>query len=468
MKTLFRRSHNARAVRLRLGVLGALALLLPAQTLGQTGAIADEYGDVARRIIAAALADSSAYARLGVLVDRFGHRFSGSDELEHALDWILTEMRADGLENVRGEPVMVPRWVRGTESATLIEPRARPLPMLGLGGSVGTSPEGITAEVMVVESWEELEARGEEAQGKIVLYNVPFTTYGRTVQYRVNGANAAARVGAVASLLRSVTPVSLQSPHTGMMTYADDVPRIPSAAITVEDAMMLQRMSDRGERIVVRLQMEADTLPDRESRNVVAEWRGSELPDEIVVMGGHIDSWDVGQGAMDDAGGSVAAWEAVRLLQRLGLRPRRTIRVVLWTNEENGLRGGTVYRDTHMNALDRHVLAIESDGGVFKPLGFGFSGSDEAFGVVSEIGRFLDPIGAGTISRPGGGADIGPIMREGVPGMGLRVDGEKYFWYHHTDADTIDKLDPRELAECVAAMAVMAYVVADLPDALPR
>jgi carboxypeptidase Q len=253
-----------------------------------------------------------------------------------------------------------------------------------------------------------------------------------------------------------------------MMTYADDVQRIPSAAITVEDAMMLQRMSDRGERIVVRLQMEADTLPDRESRNVVAEWRGNESPDEIVVMGGHIDSWDVGQGAMDDAGGSVAAWEAVKVLQRLGLRPRRTIRVVLWTNEENGLRGGTAYRDTHADALDRHVLAIESDGGVFKPLGFGFSGSDEAFGIVSEIGRFLDPIGAGTISRPGGGADIGPIMREGVPGMGLRVEGEKYFWYHHTDADTIDKLDPRELAECVAAMAVMAYVVADLPEALPR
>jgi carboxypeptidase Q len=401
---------------------------------GQTGAIADEYGDVARRIIAAALGDSSAYARLEVLVDRFGHRFSGSDELERALDWILAEMRADGLEHVRGEPVMVPRWVRGAESATLIEPRARALPMLGLGGSVGTPPEGITAEVIVVGSWEELEARADDAQGKIVLYNVPFTTYGRTVQYRVDGANAAARVGAVASLLRSVGPVSLQSPHTGMMTYADDVVRIPSAAITVEDAMMLQRMSDRGERIVVRLQMEADTLPDRESRNVVAEWRGNELPEEIVVMGGHIDSWDVGQGAMDDAGGSVAAWEAVKLLQRLGLRPRRTIRVVLWTNEENGLRGGTTYRDTHADALDRHVLAIESDGGVFKPLGFGFSGSDEAFGIVSEIGRFLDPIGAGTISRPGGGADIGPIMREGVPGMGLRVDGEKYFWYHHTDA----------------------------------
>jgi carboxypeptidase Q len=435
---------------------------------GQTGAIADEYGDVARRIIAAALDDSTAYARLEVLVDRFGHRFSGSDELERALDWILAEMRADGLEHVRGEPVMVPRWVRGAESATLIEPRARALPMLGLGGSVGTPPEGITAEVIVVGSWEELEARADDAQGKIVLYNVPFTTYGRTVQYRVDGANAAARVGAVASLLRSVGPVSLQSPHTGMMTYADDVVRIPSAAITVEDAMMLQRMSDRGERIVVRLQMEADTLPDRESRNVVAEWRGNELPEEIVVMGGHIDSWDVGQGAMDDAGGSVAAWEAVKLLQRLGLRPRRTIRVVLWTNEENGLRGGTTYRDTHADALDRHVLAIESDGGVFKPLGFGFSGSDEAFGIVSEIGRFLDPIGAGTISRPGGGADIGPIMREGVPGMGLRVDGEKYFWYHHTDADTIDKLDPREMAECVAAMAVMAYVVADLPDALPR
>jgi carboxypeptidase Q len=434
----------------------------------QQEALAERYRAVADRIIDAALADSSAYERLGLLVDGFGHRFSGSESLERALDWILEEMRHDGLENVRGEEVMVPRWIRGEESAVLLEPRAKSLHMLSLGGSVATPPEGVTGEVRVVGSFDELEARAGEAEGKIVLFNVPFTTYGQTVRYRGRGAIAAARAGAVASMIRSVTPHSLSTPHTGAMGYNDSVPRIPHVALTVEDAELLQRMADRGERIVVRLSLSARQEPDVPSRNVMGELVGSERPDEVVVMGGHIDSWDVGQGAMDDGGGCVVAWEAVKLLQRLGLRPRRTVRVVMWTNEENGLRGGRAYRDAYRDQLDRHVLAIESDGGVFEPQGFGFSGSDEAFAIVQQIGRLLERIGAGTVTEGGGGADIGPIMREGVPGMGLRVEGERYFWYHHTDADTLDKLDPREMALCVAAMAVMAYVAADLPEPLPR
>jgi carboxypeptidase Q len=279
---------------------------------------------------------------------------------------------------------------------------------------------------------------------------------------------AAARAGAVAGFIRSVTPYSQQTPHTGAMNYADSAPRIPAAALTVEDATLLHRMQDRGERVVVHLRMGAQTLPDRESRNVVGELRGRERPEEIVVMGGHIDSWDVGQGAMDDGGGVVAAWEAAKLLKRLGLTPRRTIRVVGWTNEENGLRGGNAYRDAHRGELVNHVLAIETDAGVFTPQGFGFQGSDSAFALVTQIGALLRRIDAGTITRGGGGADIGPIMREGVPGMGLTVDGTRYFWYHHTDADTIDKLDPRELALCVAALAVMAYVAAEMPEGIPR
>ena len=434
----------------------------------QASGIADQYREAANRIIAAALSDSSAYDRLTELVDRFGHRFSGSSNLEQALDWILNEMERDGLENVRGEPVMVPHWVRGNESATLMEPRSKQLPMLGLGGSIGTPPEGITAEVLVVESFEKLSERAAEAEGKIVLFNAPWMGYGPTVQYRSRGAVAAARAGAVASLIRSVTPYSLDTPHTGAMGYSDDVRRIPHAAITAEDAGMLQRMQERGERIVVRLQMEAETLPDVESRNVMAEIVGYEIPEEVIVMGGHIDSWDVGQGAMDDGGGCVAAWEAVKLLQRLGLRPRRTVRVVMWTNEENGLHGGNAYRDAHRAELENHVLAIESDAGVFEPKGFGFSGSDAAFDLVSQIGALLEPINAGQISRGGGGADIGPITREGVPGMGLNVDGSKYFWYHHSNADTIDKLDPREVALSVAALALMSYVVADMEVTVPR
>src|SRR5690606_29453071 len=227
----------------------------------------------------------------------------------------------------------------------------------------------------------------------------------------------------VAVFVRSVGPVSLYTPHTGTMTYDSAGPRIPAAAITVEDAMLLHRLADRGDTVRVRLTMGARTLPDAQSRNVVAEVRGSEFPEEVVVLGGHIDSWDVGQGAMDDAGGVVAAWEAVRLMKALGLRPRRTVRVVGWTNEENGLRGGTAYRDAHRDELDRHVLAMESDAGVFKPLGYGFTGSDEAYEVVASVGALLERIGAGTIRRGGGGADIGPIMREGVPGMGLNVEG---------------------------------------------
>jgi carboxypeptidase Q len=246
------------------------------------------------------------------------------------------------------------------------------------------------------------------------------------------------------------------------------VQKIPHAAITVEDARMLHRMQERGQRVVINLKMAAQTLPDVQSRNVVAELRGREKPDEVVVLGGHIDSWDVGTGAMDDAGGCIAAWQAVRLMKQLGLRPRRTVRVVMWTNEENGLRGGTAYRDAHRAELASHVLAIESDAGVFKPLGFGVTASDSAFAIVQQIGPLLDKIGAGQISRGGGGADIGPIMALGVPGAGLAVQGDRYFWYHHSEADTVDKLDPHELNLSAAALAILAYVVADLPEPLPR
>nr|MBA2514746.1 M20/M25/M40 family metallo-hydrolase [Solirubrobacterales bacterium] len=313
--------------------------------------IADSYRAVANRLIDAALGDSAAWSRTARLTDTFGHRLSGSQALESALDWIIGEMKRDGLENVRGEPVMVPHWVRGEESAHLLKPRAQKLHMIGLGRSVGTPRGGITAPVLVVTSFADLEARASEAKGKIVLFDVPFTSYGETVRYRGGAATAAARAGARAALVRSVASFSIQSPHTGAMNYDTTVARIPAAALSVEDAMMLHRMSDRGEQIVLTLRMDAKTLPDARSRNVVAEIVGREKPDEIVVLGGHIDSWDVGQGAMDDAGGSVAAWEAVRLMKKLGLRPRRTVRVVLWTNEENGLRGATAYRDAHVNEL---------------------------------------------------------------------------------------------------------------------
>jgi len=430
--------------------------------------IADKYRATTDRIIAAALADSSAWKRLAELTDRFGHRLSGSASLERAIDWILAEMRKDGLENVRGEPVMVPKWVRGEESAALVSPRPLQLHMIGLGRSVGTPRSGITAPVMVVSSFDELTRRGAEAKGKIVLFDVPFTTYGQTVRYRSRGAIEAAKLGAVASLIRSVSSESMQNPHTGAMGYDSAVVRIPAAALSVEDAAMLHRMAARGERVVVTLKMSARTHPDVPSRNAVAELRGREKPDEVVVLGGHIDSWDVGQGAMDDAGGVVATWEAVKLLKRLGLRPRRTVRVVAWTNEENGGRGADAYRDAHRSEVDKHVMALESDNGVFKPLGIGITAGEGGLAMAADIASLFSAFGATAAGAGGGGADTGPLSALGVPTMSPQVDGTRYFWYHHSSADTMDKLNPKDLAECIALIAGVIYVVADMEPTLPR
>jgi carboxypeptidase Q len=340
--------------------------------------------------------------------------------------------------------------------------------MLGLGGSIATPKGGITAAVMVVSTFDELTRRSSEAKGKIVLFDAPFTSYGQTVAYRVQGAIAASKAGAVASLIRSVTPYSLRTPHTGVMAYDSAVKKIPHAAITVEDAMMIHRMIDRGEKVVVRLEMDAQTLPDVPSRNAIGELRGSEKPDEVVVMGGHSDSWDVGQGAMDDGGGIVVAWEALNLIKKLGLKPKRTIRVVGWVNEETMGRGALAYRDAHKADADKHVLVVESDDGVFAPQSFGFTGSDSARVIMKQIAALLGRVGPIAIGANGGGADIEPMMALGVPGAGLEVDGARYFWYHHTEADTVDKLDPVEMQRCVAAMAVLAFIVADLPERLPR
>lgn len=444
---------------------------LPVQSGFAQTSIIEEIQPEVQKIIGMAMSGTEGWDRLTYVTDTFGPRFSGTENLERSIDWIVEQMRADGFDRVWTQPVKVPHWVRGKESATMNLPIKRNLPMLGLGGSIGTPPEGITGEVLVVQSFDELEARADEAKGKIVLFNAKFTSYGQTVAYRTQGAVAAAKHGAIASLIASVASYSIQTPHTGVMRYQEGVPKIPHAAITVEDAQLMQRFADRNEKIEVTLKMEAQTLPDADSRNVIAEIKGSEFPDEIVVLGGHIDSWDVGTGAMDDAGGSVAAWEALRIIKKLGLKPKRTIRVVLWTNEENGLAGANEYKrwvEEEEKSLNNHILAMESDGGVFDPIGFGFSGSDKALAILQEIGKTLHVIESGMVTKGGGGADIGPLMRAGVPGMGLRVDGEKYFWFHHTDADTIDKLNIQDFNECVATMAVFAYGVADISERLPR
>ena len=432
------------------------------------------YRDPASRLIGAALTDEGGWTKMQYLCDRIGHRLAGSKGLERAVEWSAAEMKREGLSNVVTPLVKVPHWVRGQESLTMLVPLESAVAMLGLGGSVATPVEGITAEVICVTSYEELEAAGaEKVRGRIVLYDVPWQGYGRTVAYRSQGAVRAAKLGAVAALVRSVTPVSLRSPHTGMMSYAEGTAQIPAAAVSVEDAQRIHRLTESGVVVTLRLRMEAKTLPDADSANVIGEIAGREKPEEIVVMGGHSDSWDVGQGAQDDACGCVAAWQGILLAKQLGLRPRRTLRVCLWVNEENGLRGGAAYREWAGATVKNHVAAVEMDGGAEKPAGFGLSiqgASPEvmarAMTRMREIGVLLKGIGAGEMTAGGGGADIGPIMRDGVPGIGHRTVGQRYFEWHHTDADTLDKIDKQDFRLNTAAMAVLGFVLADMPERL--
>ncbi len=424
----------------------------------------DPYREPASRIIGTALSTDAAWQRLAEMTDTFGPRPSGSASLEAALKWAAAGIEREGFDSVRLEPVKVPHWVRGIESLDLVQPATHPIVMLGLGNSVGTGGGPLEAEAVVVRTFDELERLGDGIRGKIVVYNAPFTNYGETVAYRSSGPSRAAAKGAVAALVRSVGHDGTRLPHTGALRYGADAPKIPAAAITAEDADKLQRIQGRGQRIVLRLRMDADFLPDADSFNLVAEWRGREKPQEIVAIGCHIDSWDVGAGATDDAGGCMVMWEVLRTLKQLNLRPRRTIRVVFWVNEENGGRGGRAYRDKYRDELASHVMMLESDSGVFTPTGFGYTGPERGRAQVKAIASLLAGIEATAIAPSGGGADIAPSVEAGgMPSLSLEVDESRYFVIHHTAADTVDKIDPLDVAKCTAAVGVLAYVVADMP-----
>ena len=471
---MFRAGFTASGLILLLSIVAFSRDLQQAPSDGRPGAGAsaswlDPLQSNVDRLLKEAQSDQFAWNRLAELTDTYGNRLSGSDNLARAIVWAVETMKRDGLENVRTEKVMVPRWVRGSESAEIVSPARHPIMMLGLGGSVATPPAGIEAEVIVVRSYDELNRRAAEVSGKIVLYNAPYVTYGQTNQYRTGGASAAARHGALASLVRAIGPVGLRTPHTGGMNYAQDVPRIPAAAISAEDADRLQRLVDRGQRPRVRLRMEARFAADAESANVIGEIRGGELPDEIVLVGGHFDSWDVGTGASDDGVGCVVTWDAARLMRKLGIQPRRTVRLVLFTNEENGLRGAAAYADRYVDQAHNHVFALESDSGVFAPASLGFSGSPSARAMVRDIGMLLAPIGLSEIGVGGGGADVGPIAQAAnAPTMAYLGDPQKYFQIHHTPADTVERIAPDEVSKAAAAVAVMIYVVAEMPERLPR
>ncbi|MDF1666866.1 MAG: M20/M25/M40 family metallo-hydrolase, partial [Planctomycetota bacterium] len=383
-----------------------------------------KYKETVETLVQTILKENQSYKKLEELCDDIGARLSGSKSLDQAIAWAVKTLKADGHENVHTEEVMVPKWTRGDESAYILEPKLYKLSILGLGGSVGTAKSGVTGEVVVVHSRAELEKLGAKVKGKIVLFNVPMPKYdavkgagyGETVRYRTQGAKWAGKQGAIAALVRSITANSLQSPHTGGMRYGKEGKRIPNAAVSIEDAERIDRLCRRGKKVVIRLKMGAKDHGLVKSANVIAEIRGSQKPEEIVVIGGHIDSWDVGQGAHDDGAGCVIAMEALNQIRKLKLKPRRTIRVVLWTNEENGLAGARAYAKAHKDEMKNHVAAIESDSGGFQPLGFNIDHRDvtkknKVIERVQAILNLVPSLGKRALKSKVGysGADIGPI-----------------------------------------------------------
>lgn len=430
----------------------------------------------AARIIQAETEHGEVYPLLIDLCDTAGHRLSGSEGAERGIRWALATFDRLGFP-ARRHTVDVPRWIRGEpEAVTLTAPYKLTLAALALGGSIATPAGGIEAEVVLVEDFEELARRASDARGKIVLFNRRmgddgnggYRGYGQVVAQRSRGAIEAAKAGAIASLIRSVGSADWRLPHTGVMSYEDGVTRIPHAAISAEDANLIERLIRKGERVRVKMELHCRDGGMVPSANVIADFRGREKPQEIVVIGGHLDSWDVGQGAHDDGVGVVSCIEAIRLLKSLGLQPRRTIRVILFMNEENGTAGGNGYARDFADEMADHVAAIEMDSGGFQPLGFGFTAGAGGLEMMQPLARYLEPIGAGTLRSGGGGVDIGPMREYGVPMIGLNNDTTHYFDYHHTPADTPDKVNEVELRRCAAAMAVLAYALAEMEPVLPR
>ena len=429
------------------------------------------YSDIASKIIEYSLSgpgENQSYNRLAAFVDRYGSRISGSANLEESIDHMLYLLQEDELDNVHGEEVNVTHWVRGKEKAQLLEPRLAELAILGLGSSIGTPPGGITADAVVMRSFDELEERKDEVKDRIVIFNPTFVSYEVTVAYRFQGASRASKYGAVATLIRTIAPFSIYSPHTGLQDYDSSVTPIPSACITIEDANMLDRLERAGERLSIRLSMEAENLPMVSSRNTVAEITGSTYPEQIVVVSGHLDSWDVGQGAMDDGGGAFISWQALSIIKGLGLTPKRTLRLVMWTDEESGGVGSQQYYQLHRNKSDNYSILFESDLGVFLPYGIQFSGSPEAKAIMQQIGQLLVSINASEVYDNGSGTDVDWWRADKVPTASLANHNEHYFWYHHSHADTMDVLDPVEMNLCSAVWAVYAYVLADIDNVLPR
>ncbi len=444
----------------------ALAVLLGTSAIsGRAQNLTEQYQGTADKLIAAALADHEGYDRLTYLCYRIGARLSGSTALDRAVQWSVEQMKAAGLTNVQVIPTKVPHWERGAESGRIVAPVDKPLHMLGLGMSVGTPAGGITADAIAVETFDDLAKLGrEKIQGKIVVYNEEYHGYGPTRVYRATGAARAAAFGAAAVLVRSATPLAMQIPHTGEMNYDDAQPKIPAAAISPEDAMMIAKLCEQGVPVRVHLEMGARMFPDADSGDVIGEIRGKTHPEQVVVIGGHLDSWDVGQGAQDDGASIIACLQALALIHKLGLQPQRTLRVAFWVNEENGGRGGDSYRAWIGDKIKDQVAAIEMDGGAEAPRGYGAGVDAHSLDMLNQIGKLLEKVGAGEIRPGGGGSDIQPLLRDGVAGLSESTSGAHYFDWHHTEADTLDKVNIDDFRKNMASLAVMSFALADMPE----
>jgi carboxypeptidase Q len=434
------------------------------------------------KIKSAALTDDYAYRQVAHLTENIGPRPSGSPQAQAAVDYVAAEMRQLGLD-VQLEEVKVPHWVRGVETAELVEypgkvaGTAQKIVLTALSGSTATLAEGLAADVVVVNNFDELKSLGrDQVTGKIVLFNeiydkkkaaagLSFVAYGEAVRYRGMGPRAAAELGAVAALIRSVGSADYRLPHTGFSFPAG----IPAGAVTAEDADLIAHLAAEG-KVRMHLTLTPQKLPDAIGYNVIADLKGSEHPEQIVVVSGHLDSWDLGTGAIDDAAGVAVAMQAAELLQKLHLRPKRTLRVIAWMDEESGGAGSQTYSRDHSSEFLRHVAAIECDSGAAHPLGFETRISASAADLLRPVLSVLDSVGATAMlsSNYPPGADIAGMSETGVPALGILQDGRTYFHYHHTAADTLDKIVPSELRENAATMAVMGYALAAMKDALPR
>ncbi len=438
-----------------------------------------------KRLHEAASDSDYAYRHVAHLTNNIGPRLSGSAQAARAVEYVAGELKAIGCD-VHLEKVAVPHWTRGEETAALTQfpgmaaNTTQKIVLCALGGSVATPADGITAEVIAVNNFNELKALPrEQTAGKIVLFNYPFDkqmaaegrggeAYGDAVVYRSDGPSAAARKGAVACLIRSVGGADYRLPHTGQTKYADDAPKIPAAAVTAEDADLIVDLV-RQASVKMKLILTPETLPDVESANVIGDIKGSEHPEQIVVVSGHLDSWDLGTGAIDDAAGVAVSMETANLIHKLHLKPKRTIRVIAWMNEENGLAGSKTYAKDHEKEWQNHFAAIETDLGAGHPIGLNIKGNAKIKTMLAPVAEILRKSGARMLQLVEHcGADIEPMEKAGVPAFSPIQDSRFYFNYHHSAADTLDKVVPRELAENSAVVAVAAYALANMEQPLPR